>query len=193
MSKVCTFYNSSSGCKNGEECKFQHIKTTEQKIQSVSFSSSIVSMPPPEFWKQFVDIKKNHMNPKIKRPPFPHVTLIQPFLPYNEFSKAAKILTEKLSNFKSFTVEISTFEIFKNKSSSTLYLNPIAEPKDAYEELFSIVKNVFGDCLKDNFSFNAHIGVGYFNDHNKAKDLQKKYQKDWRPMKFQTHHLKSEK
>lgn len=39
------------------------------------WSSSVVVMPPPEHWKQIVDIKKNHMNPKIKRPPFPHITM----------------------------------------------------------------------------------------------------------------------
>ena len=185
MSKVCHFFNTSSGCKFGDDCKNKHILSTDLIEKPVSFSSSIVSMPPPEFWKQFVDIKKNHMNPKIKRPPFPHVTLIQPFLPYSDFKKASNLLTEKLSTFKSFSVEISTFEIFKNKTNSTLYLNPITEPKDSYEYLFSIVKSVFGDCLKENFNFSPHIGVGFFTDHKKAKDLQQKYQKEWKTIKFE--------
>jgi poly(A) polymerase len=190
MSTVCQFFGTTKGCKYGDLCTFIHSKG-ENKIVPLkkTNSSSIVSMPPSEFWEQFVEIKKHHMNPNIKRPPFPHVTLIQPFLSYSEFDKAAKQLKEKLSTFKSFYVEISTFEIFKNKSSSTLYLDPITDPKDAYQELFSIVKSVFGDCLNDNFKFSPHIGIGYFTNHKEAKELQTKYQKDWKKIKFQVREI----
>lgn len=99
-------------------------------------STSLVIMPPPQFWPDFVDIKKNHMNPKIKRPPYPHITLfvgflsqhlpisLSPFAHTRHFEEARSKLQILLKNVKPFRINIRTFKLFENGPSCTLYLEP---------------------------------------------------------------------
>lgn len=165
-----------------KEYKSNNYNNNYNNQSTTTTLSSCVSQPPFEYWEQFVEIKKKYMNPKITRPPFPHVTLLAPFLFYKDFDEAQKSLTKVLSDFKPFEVEIKEFKIFKNKNNSTLYLNPETNPSGSYEKLFNILKKEYPDSVKGEFS--PHIGVGFFTDYNEAVELQKKYQKDWKPIKF---------
>eukprot|EP01127_Copromyxa_protea_P010504 TRINITY_DN2556_c0_g1_i2.p1 TRINITY_DN2556_c0_g1~~TRINITY_DN2556_c0_g1_i2.p1 ORF type:complete len:195 (+),score=21.56 TRINITY_DN2556_c0_g1_i2:42-626(+) len=145
-------------------------------------SSSLVVMPPPEYWPAFVDIKKNHMNPKIKRPPYPHITLLQPFAHERHFSEARSKLAILLKNVKPFRITINSFKLFENGSSCTMYLEPEVQPPNALDNLYSILSDAFPEVGKSDFD--AHIGVGYFRDLGKARMLQLKYQKNWKPMSW---------
>jgi len=87
-----------------------------------------------------------------------------------------------LENFEPFTIHIDNFEIFKNATSSTLYLAPTTDRRNALEDLYKTVAQVFPPEKKDNFK--AHIGVGFFRDKNEAGLLQTKYQQSWKPIEF---------
>ena len=112
------------------------------------YSTSVVVMPPPNFWPAFVDIKKHHMNPRIKRPPFPHVTLyflplvslfpgflsvhsahptihrMAPFVRSSKFDEAEQQIREVTQTIEPFQLNFATFEIFNNRQSQTLFLKP---------------------------------------------------------------------
>jgi len=127
------------------------------------------------------------MNPKIKRPPYPHISLLQPFLEYKNFAKGSQLLEQALSHFQPFQLDFSEFKLFKNGASTTMYLDPVITPPNALDDLYKIVAAVYPEVQemsRSGSNFEPHIGVGYFKDVREAERLQKKYQQGWTPMKF---------
>jgi len=152
------------------------------------FTTSVVAMPPQDTCAAIINIKKNHMNPKIKRPPFAHVTLLAPFVPYREFDEAATKIREAVKDFEPFEVKIEELKTFKNNKSSTLYFEPVpVHDHNAFHKLYAKVSAAYPACKEAGNSFEAHIGVGYFQgpDHFKvALENQRKYQANWKPVTF---------
>jgi poly(A) polymerase len=54
----------------------------------------------------------------------PHVNLLYPFVPYEQFEKTAPLLSEALQSVKPFKVTLNTFGYFSHGKSSTLWLKP---------------------------------------------------------------------
>eukprot|EP00012_Vannella_robusta_P001301 CAMPEP_0206182746 /NCGR_PEP_ID=MMETSP0166-20121206/242_1 /ASSEMBLY_ACC=CAM_ASM_000260 /TAXON_ID=95228 /ORGANISM="Vannella robusta, Strain DIVA3 518/3/11/1/6" /LENGTH=161 /DNA_ID=CAMNT_0053597501 /DNA_START=220 /DNA_END=705 /DNA_ORIENTATION=- len=122
------------------------------------------------------------MNPRIKRPPYPHITILAPFVKYQRFDDAKRILQEKLQNVQPFTMEINAMEIYFNNTSFTLYLKPEVQPANVLHDIHKQCLEEFPQCTKG--PFDPHIGIGYFKKRNLAVSHQRKYQANWRPMKF---------
>ena len=108
--------------------------------ESVNYSACVI-MPPRDLWAPFVEIKKNHMNPHIKRPPYPHITLCAPFVHPKHFKEAKSKFREVLKNIEPFELSFANFELFKYDSSTTLYLAP-----ESSLEISQIYKALIG-CL----------------------------------------------
>ena len=151
--------------------------------ESVNYSVCII-MPPRDLWAPFVEIKKNHMNPKIKRPPYPHITLVAPFVHPRHYPEAKQKIREAIKSIEPFEINFAKFEIFKNQYSSTLYLAPesVKELTEVYNALMGVLPSNISQ--KQN-KFEPHIGVGFFKGKkNEAEILQQKYQANWTPLKF---------
>jgi len=142
-------------------------------------------MPPRELWAPFVEIKKNHMNPRIKRPPYPHITLCAPFVHPNYYTEAKTKIREVLKSIEPFEINFAKFELFKNNSSTTLYLAP--QSTTEITQLYEAIKLALPMLIaQEQKNFEPHIGVGFFkgSKKNDASILQKKYQSNWTPLKF---------
>ena len=150
---------------------------------SVNYSVCVI-MPPRELWAPFISIKKNHMNPNIKRPPYPHITLCAPFVHPKFYKDAKNKLRDVLKNIEPFEICFANFDLFKNNYSTTLYLAPESEVEInlLYKELIATLP---WNIVQKQNNFEPHIGVGFFKGKkNDAEFLQKKYQADWTPLKF---------
>ena len=150
---------------------------------SVNYSACVI-MPPRELWAPFVEIKKNHMNPRIKRPPYPHITLVAPFVHPKYYTEAKTKIREALKTLEPFEINFANFELFKNDYSTTLYLAPqsTTEITQLYKALLSTLPL---SIIQKQNNFEPHIGVGFFKGKkNEAEMLQKKYQSIWTPLKF---------
>ena len=150
---------------------------------SVNYSVCVI-MPPRELWAPFISIKKNHMNPNIKRPPYPHITLCAPFVHPKFYKDAKNKLRDVLKNIEPFEICFANFDLFKNNYSTTLYLAPESEGEInlLYKELIATLP---WNIVQKQNNFEPHIGVGFFKGKkNDAEFLQKKYQADWTPLKF---------
>ena len=150
---------------------------------SVNYSACVI-MPPRDLWAPFVEIKKNHMNPNIKRPPYPHITLCAPFVHPKHYKDAKNKLRDVLKNIEPFEICFANFDLFKNNYSTTLYLAPESEVEInlLYKELIATLP---WNIVQKQNNFEPHIGVGFFKGKkNDAEFLQKKYQADWTPLKF---------
>ena len=142
---------------------------------SVNYSSCVI-MPPHDLWAPFVEIKKNQMNPKIKRSPYPYITLVAPFAHPKYYPAAKSKIREELKNIEPFEINFSNFEIFRNQYSSTLYLAPESEKErtDVYNALMNILP---WNIVQKQNNFEPHIGVGFFKGQKNEADIkQKKYQ-----------------
>jgi len=127
------------------------------------------------------------MNPRIKRPPYPHITLLQPFVAPDYLESAKNDLRNVLKNINPFRLNFQNFELFINRGSTTLFLNPIITPPDALENLYNTLKSRYPEvqqAQKKPSDFEPHIGVGFFRDQGEAKTLQTKYQRGWKPIDF---------
>ena len=151
--------------------------------ESVNYSVCVI-MPPRNLWGPFVEIKKNHMNPRIKRPPYPHITLAAPFVHPKHYASAKIKIRESLKNIKQFELNFTKFEIFKNYNSATLYLSP--ENKTEVTKLYqALISSLPQSIVQKQNNFEPHIGVGFFKGkNNDAEILQQKYQSTWIPLKF---------
>ena len=151
--------------------------------EPVNYSVCVI-MPPRDLWAPFVEIKKNHMNPRIKRPPYPHITLCAPFVAPKYYDEAKIKIREALKGIEPFEINFANFELFKNNNSTTLYLAPQSntEITQLHNSLMAALPSSI--TQKQN-NFDPHIGVGFFKGkNNDAESLQKKYQSIWTPLKF---------
>jgi poly(A) polymerase len=149
-------------------------------------SSTVVFMPPPELWQPIVDIKRNHMNPRIKRPPYPHITLLAPFVEQHYFDQAAEQLRAALADIEPFRVDIPRIEMFDNRSSFTVYLEPHicdAERAGAFEQIYDRVVRVFPASAQKTFT--PHIGIAFTRNRTDALQWLERYQRAWQPMSFE--------
>jgi len=149
--------------------------------------TSVVLMPPPELCVPIVEIKKNHMNPRIKRPPFAHITLLAPFVDSSYFESAAGELREYLQHVEPFEVSIKNIQYWKNKNSCTLFLEPETRKEDALVKLYEGVSGVYPESRDAGNQFEPHIGIGYFKGataEKEARQYQAQYQDNWKPMSF---------
>jgi 2'-5' RNA ligase len=141
-------------------------------------------MPPRDLWAPFVEIKKNHMNPRIKRPPYPHITLCAPFVHPKYYTAAKAKIRESLKTIEPFEINFANFELFKNNYSATLYLAP-ENAKEITEVYNALMGTLPSSIVQKQNYFEPHIGVGFFKGKNNEADmLQKKYQSNWTPLKF---------
>eukprot|EP01006_Ploeotia_vitrea_P046842 TRINITY_DN67067_c1_g1_i1.p1 TRINITY_DN67067_c1_g1~~TRINITY_DN67067_c1_g1_i1.p1 ORF type:complete len:346 (-),score=31.45 TRINITY_DN67067_c1_g1_i1:911-1948(-) len=156
-----------------------------KNVQLVFHTTCIIT-PPKRQWTQFVEIKKQHLLKKIKRPPYPHITLIAPFVAPNSFELAAKVLRQKLQDVQPFKLSFKKFKMFTNPgNSATLYLEPEEGRPGALKQLHEACINILPDPDEARYNFEPHIGVGFWPDAGKAATDSAKYQSQWTPMDYE--------
>ena len=144
---------------------------------------SLVILPPKEDWGPFVEIKKNHMNPKIKRPPFPHITLLGSLNP-DEIDLVGPLV----SDCEPFDLEISSFKVFENKNNSTLYLDPKEDLNNNADNMRAIHRRLSDGGLRTR-DFEPHIGIAFCDSVKQANALRDKYQNGFPVIRFRVTHV----
>jgi len=109
-------------------------------MYGVSPQSSLVVVPPKKTWEPFVEIKKRHTNPRIKRPAYPHITMVQPFVEPCAFEEVARILTKALAGIDPFVCTLADFKMFDNGASQTLFIDPVCDPPGSLENVYSVLE-----------------------------------------------------
>ncbi len=151
-------------------------------------SSSIVILPPPEHWEAFLAIKRKHMDPKIRRPAYPHVTLMAPFLPHAYFSAASTHGAAHCRHIPPFQLTFATLKLFHNQKGVTLYVDAIDEPPGCLQSVVNALATAFPMHVRRG-EFKAHIGLGLFANATEAEAARAQYQQRWRPVSFRVQSL----
>ena len=137
----------------------------ELKTISPVYQSAIAIIPPDDLLSAIQAIRQRY-DGKFERW-MPHINLIYGFLPESYFDEAAEIIIRALTQIQPFTVNLNNFETFTHRKSCTAWLNPIAQPETALQELQALLQSLFPQCneqsRKSEAGFTPHLSVGQFS------------------------------
>jgi len=146
--------------------------------------TALVLIPPAEVWPRIQTIREKH-DPHVKRW-MPHITLLYPFRPRDQFDTIALRLSAACALVKPFKLTLNDFRIFDyGRGSYTLWLAP--EPDGAVIRLHSELLRVLPDCddtMRYKGGFIPHLSVGVLHGEKVMSAVRKKLQKHWNPISF---------
>ena len=129
----------------------------------------------------------------------PHINLLYPFLPEDQFEKAVPILQEALkkTNIKPFKLNLSKFCYFDHGKSCTIWLQPDIEGGVSEEEAkkngvasnnyIHQIQKALEDCyphLAEQRPFQPHFSVAQCNGKANAEKLIKEFSENWQTVTF---------
>lgn len=151
-------------------------------------TSAVCLIPPQSVWGQIQRIRAEH-DPAYARW-MPHINLVYPFLPEDEFSSSVRQLEEALGSFVSFKIDLAQFSYFAHgKKSATLFLEPTEHTTGSLKALNTTIESVFPDCndlsSRSAGGFHAHLTVGKFPGVRPAEAAAAKFGSAWRSIPWQ--------
>jgi len=156
----------------------------EAEITGKTRHTAVVAIPPEEAWAPIQEIRRKH-DPRFQRW-MPHVTLLYPFRPEEQFEEIGGPLAEACSTVSPIETVLGEFRYFVHGSGrATLWL--AAEPEGAYSGLQTALQQAIPDC--DDVSlfeggFTPHLSVGQVESEDSAEKLSARLQRNWSPLRF---------
>jgi 2'-5' RNA ligase len=143
--------------------------------------TAVVLIPPADLWEPIQFIRREH-DPQIGRW-MPHVTLLYPFLPEAELSRAADVLRPLCAERAPFAVTLGEFRWFTHGGrSATLWL--ATEPSGPLMALHSSLLSAFPQCdhtARFAGGFTPHLSVGRW-PAGRAGESAASLQAGWTPL-----------
>lgn len=147
--------------------------------------SAIVLSPPETCWSPIQKIREQY--DRNARRWMPHVTLVYPFRPKDQFDDIADALGEACKTVAPFEVTLNTFRFFQHgRRGFTMWLAP--EPAEAVGVLQSALAQVVPDCdevQKHKNGFTPHLSVGQVRKREDLDPLMDALQSMWTALTFE--------
>ncbi|MEN3038418.1 MAG: 2'-5' RNA ligase family protein [Candidatus Kryptonium sp.] len=147
--------------------------------------TAVVIIPPENVWAPIQKIRKQY--DKQFRRWMPHITLIYPFRPFEEFEKVYTEFEIACKEMQSFEIELAEFRFFKHYGENyTIWLAP--EPKDKIVKLQEKLQSIVPDCddvRKFEDGFTPHLSVGQVKGKENLERLLKELQIAWEKLEFE--------
>jgi 2'-5' RNA ligase len=151
---------------------------------SKEYISAVVIIPPEEKWPTIQEIREKY-DYQINRW-MPHITLIHPFRPENEYNILEKSFSDECKSIEPFKIQLKEFKYFNHgKQQYTLWLNP--EPFDLIVKLQTNILRIVPDCNEVNkykYGFRPHLSVGQIQGTNNLLEIMKNLQNNWNEIQF---------
>ena len=147
--------------------------------------TAVAVVPPEGVWSPVQAIRKRH-DRKFSRW-MPHLNLLYPFRPAEQFGEAARRLTEVSSAIAPFPLALADFRSFTHGPESfTIWLAP--ESPEPVRLLQAALQAEFPDC--DEVSrfpsgFTPHLSVGQAPSEQALARLLAALRSDWKPIRFE--------
>ena len=132
-------------------------------------TTAVVLIPPESIQQPIQDIRKIHDRNYIRW--MPHITMLYPFAPQPEFPEIIPALEQTAEETTSFTVTFSSFNAFKHRKTSTMFLTP--EPDDNIKKLHKTLISHLPD-YDDTARFPNGFTPTYQSDNSNTKHSHKK-------------------
>jgi len=141
--------------------------------------AAVVAIPPRELWEPIQEIR--HRHDRHVRDWMPHVTLLYPFRPCEEFEAAATALAGL--GVAPFEASLASVRFFRHTPTShTIWIDP--EPHDPWVRLQGAIMARFPDCddvTRYESGFTPHLSVGQSHTGTLAGELQSRWRAaSWR-------------
>jgi len=152
-------------------------------------TSAVIVSPPQDMWVPIQAIRSMHDKAYVRW--LPHINLIYPFVPANEFPQIVNGFTAGMAQVQPFTVTFDSFDFFEHgPRSCTLFLKPRTEPPSALQDLQAAIQRVFPFCddqtkKSDDGLFHAHLTVGQFKGQREVLKFKSDFEKNWKPIQWQ--------
>jgi len=148
------------------------------------YTSAVVIIPPQKSWAPIQEIRKIY-DRNVNRW-MPHITLLYPFRPENEYMALEKKFSEVCKIVPAFEVTLQEFHYFNHgRQSYTLWIKP--EPFDKIQDLQAKILKLIPDCNDMNNyknGFNPHLSVGQIKGKNNLLEITKNFEDRWKIIKF---------
>ncbi|MFX1365484.1 MAG: 2'-5' RNA ligase family protein [Promethearchaeota archaeon] len=148
------------------------------------YTSAVVIIPPQEKWDLIQEIRKIY-DRNIHRW-MPHITLIYPFRPENEYLELEKKFSEICKTIKQFKISLKELRYFTHrKDLFTFWLDPI--PNDSIISLQAKILEITPDCNDVNKfknGYRPHLSLGQIKGKSKLENIINKLQKEWNEINF---------
>ncbi len=148
------------------------------------YSSAVVIIPPKEKWAPIQEIRKI-FDRSINRW-MPHITLLYPFRPINQYEDIEKALSEMCKNIKPFEISLKCFGYFsQGHQKYTIWLDP--EPNTFITKLQAEILKIVPDCDDVNRyknGFKPHLSVGQIKGKNNLQKILSDLQTEWEEITF---------
>jgi 2'-5' RNA ligase len=121
----------------------------------------------------------------------PHVTMVYPFRPREQFDEVSDALQIHCHAIASFQIQLAEFRYFQHgKQSFTLYLAP--EPADPLVKLQKTLVSAVPDCddtSRHAQGFTPHLSVGQVRGYDRMMRLGEDLQGNWAPLAFKVNEV----
>ena len=147
--------------------------------------TAVVLIPPAAVWPPLQAIRQRH-DRHACRWVMPHITLLYPFRPRQEFSAVAEQLAVVCRTLEPFPLLLRELRYFDHgRGSYTLWLVP--EPMEAVQQLQAALQNVVPDCddvCRYAGGFTPHLSLAQAQGQAMRQRLQDTLQGTWQPLSF---------
>jgi len=147
------------------------------------FTSAVCIIPPETLWTDLQSIRKGHDKSYIRWPP--HLNLLYPFLPEEEFPDAVNKLAKAVESIVPFSITLEKFGAFPH---GTVFCDPVTKPVDSLHRLHSAVEAVFPYYDEQSSAkfegFRPHLTVGQVPPTKSAEQTVVDFLKIWDPIDF---------
>ena len=146
-------------------------------------TSAVVWIPPESFWEPIQEIRRRfdrHLHRWM-----PHLTLLYPFRPPEQFETVMPLLQEACAGLAPFESEFLAVRSFEHSPRSfTLWLAP--EPESAFRGLQAALQARFPDCDEIGQypgGFTPHLSLGQSHDPRELAFRLEEIRRRWTPMR----------
>jgi 2'-5' RNA ligase len=156
----------------------------EEKLfmRPLTHHTAVVLIPPEEIWAPIQAIRRDH--DRQYRRWMPHITLLYPFLPREDFHEAAPLLERACAGIAPFKVTLGEFRSFHHRGRRyTVWLAP--EPLEPLLGLFAALARAFPESAgAPRLPFEPHLSVGQ-TGRTGLEELVAALQARWQPLSFE--------
>jgi 2'-5' RNA ligase len=148
-----------------------------------TYRTATVVIPPRAVWDPIQDIRRQ-LDRHYRRW-MPHITLLYPFVPVNEWDASADRLHDACCSKSPFQVSITEFRTFRHARGSTLWLAP--EPRSDLVALQAAMVEAIPECddtSRHKGGFTPHLSVGQIRSSTRLEETLSKLQASWSPIRF---------
>lgn len=146
--------------------------------------TAVVLIPPEQHWEPIQTIRRQHDRHVARW--MPHVTLLYPFHPRDQFDAVESKLRNACQAIQPFELRLAEFRHFHHgRARYTLWLAP--QPAETVIRLQAALGMAVPDCKETSgypAGFTPHLSVGQALGHQRLVALEAELQANWQPLSF---------